>query len=111
MILATLALLFQASAVPVRTDDAVKNPPPTVYYAANLSDERTSFVAFQPKAADATATVPVPSRFDQDGVRLLNLSDDGSKVKPASAEPVFPDMASKVLASVHIPPQLEKLPP
>ncbi|MFZ0035782.1 MAG: hypothetical protein WAK91_00050 [Candidatus Acidiferrales bacterium] len=111
MILATLALLFQAPAVPVRTDVAAQNAPNAVYYAANFTDERTSVVAFQPKAPNTTATAPTTSRFDQDGIRLLNLSDDGSKAKPTSAEPVFPDMTSKILASVHIPPQLEKLPP
>ncbi len=110
MIVAALALLFQAPAVPVRTDAALRNAPSGVYYAANLTDERTSVAAFQPKAATAT-TAPAPSRFDQDGIHLLNLTDDGSKVKPTSAEPVFPDMTSKVLASVHIPTQLEKLPP
>jgi hypothetical protein len=109
MVIATLVLLFQAPAVLVRIDDAVKNPPPVTYYAANLTDERTSITAFQP--APASTTAPAPSRFDNDGIRLLNLPDDGSKAKSTSAEPVFPDMTSKVLSAVHIPPQFEKLPP
>ncbi len=108
MVLATLVLLFQAPAVPVKTDDAIKNPPATEYYAANLADERTSITAFQPTPS---STAPAPSRFDQDGVRLLNFTDDGSKVKPTSTVPVFPDETSKILASVHIPPQIETLPP
>jgi hypothetical protein len=109
MVIATLVLLFQAPAVPVRIADAIKNPPAANYYATILSDERTSLAAFQPTIA--TSTTPAPSRFDNDGIRLLNLPDDGSKAKSTSADPVFPDMTSKVLAAVHIPPQYEKLPP
>jgi hypothetical protein len=109
MVIATLVLLFQAPAVPVRIDDTVKDQPSATYYAANLTDERTSITAFQP--APATTTAPAPSRFDNDGIRLLDLTDDGSKAKSTSAEPVFPDMTSKVLSAVHIPPQYEKLPP
>ena len=109
MVIATLVLLFQAPAVPVRIADAIKNPPAANYYATILSDERTSLAAFQPTIA--TSTTPAPSRFDNDGIRLLDLTDDGSKAKSTSADPVFPDMTSKVLAAVHIPPQFEKLPP
>jgi hypothetical protein len=110
MVLATVVLLFQAPAVPVRIDDAIKNPQAAVYYAANLADERTPVVAIQPTPT-STATAPAASRFDQDGVRLLDLMDDGSKGKTTKDEPVFPDETSKILASVHIPPQFEKLPP
>ena len=109
MVIATLVLLFQAPAVPARIDDAVKNPPAVTYYAASLEDGRTSIIAFHPALSLASAAAP--SRFDEDGIRLLDVNDDGSKAKPASAEPVFPDMTSKVLSAVHIPPQFEKLPP
>jgi len=109
MVIATLVLLFQAPAIPVKIDEAIKNPAAANYYATNLADERTSIAAFHP--AIVTSEAPAPSRFDDDGIRLLDANDDGSKVKSPSTEPVFPDMTSKVLSSVHIPPQFEKLPP
>ena len=109
MVLATIALLFQAPAVPVTTVSATKNPPASVYYAVNMADEKTSLTAFQPAPS---TTAPAADRFAQDGIRLLNLmDDDGSKAKLTNDQQEFPDETSRILASVHIPPQMENLPP
>ena len=107
MILATIVLLFQAPAVPVTTDSATKNHPAPVYYAANLPDDRTPLTAFHPPVTPI-APVPAPSRFDQDGIRLLDLTGDDTRMRMADAG--FPDATSRILESVHIPTQVEQLP-
>ena len=110
MVLAALVLAFQAAAVPATagtTTDGVKTP---IFFATNVADERTPLAAFQLPVA-TSSPAPAQSRFENDGIRVLNFDEDGKAVKLSKDDPVFPDETSKILSSVHIPPQLENLPP
>ena len=107
MILATIVMLFQAPTVPVTTNGAITNQSVEVFYAANFDDERTPLTAFHPPVPSA-APAPAPSRFDQDGIRLLDLTEDDTRMRTMQAG--FPDATSRILEAVHIPPQIEVTP-
>ena len=109
MLLASVVLLLQASAVPATTARAIVDRAATAFYAASLMDDRTPLIAFQPTLA-VVNPVPATSRFDQDGIRLFVPGDD-NRLNSAREDPLLPDETSRILSAVHIPTPFAKLAP
>jgi len=109
MFLASVVLLLQAPAVPVVDASAIADRAKPTQLVATNSDDRTPLAAFQP--APTFGALPADtSRFDKDGVRLIDLNDP-SQVDFAKNGASFPDETSKILSAVHIPTPPVKLPP